>query len=111
MFLKKEESSTEEDIKEIRVLFSEFEFFFSKNASWLESAKGKEGIFYDSSMAEVKSTSDIRLEEIPFTPNLELAIWKEENKNFQSLLDEFKKGEKKKTSYWEDKSLALLQKE
>ena len=111
LFLKKEENATEEDIKEIRVLFSEFEFLFSKNASWLESAKGKEGIFYDSSMAEVKSTSDIRLEEIPFTPNLELAIWKEENKNFQSLLDEFKKGEKKKTSYWEDKSLALLQKE
>jgi len=111
LFLKKEENLTEDDIKEIRVLFSESEFLISKNASWLESVKGKEGVFYDSSMAEVKSTSEISLEEIPFTPNLELAIWKEENPNFQTVLNEFQKGEKKKTSYWEDKSLVVLQKE
>ncbi len=99
---------TEKFTSNIQVSYAEF--VLDEKNSWIQSGKLKERFELTGNLFEVDASREASIQEIPFQPDPEVAIWKDPLK-FEDLYNRFTKEPKKKLSIWEESKRMELEKE
>ncbi|MEM7181894.1 MAG: HEAT repeat domain-containing protein [Spirochaetota bacterium] len=84
--------------------------FVLDSSSWTREVLGQERYAIQSELFHVTTSNAFKLKQIPLKADQNLTIWRD-TKGFEDTIAEFKQGEKKKISYWQErKHIQLRQK-